>query len=337
MADDPVRQALITKFRSRISTHWRVVLPVVPGLIDEYVRIADSMLTGACKSWAARTPEEKRATLQAELDEAFATSPRSRLLLDWGSDSDQLSISIQVQSITANYDTWLDGRGTAPFGTHADARVWLLAEELTNHRRDAAILDIGAGTGRNALALARHGYTVDAVELSGRFAAQIRANAAAWGVTGVRVLECDVFATEGLRDDYRMIFASEVVSDFRSIAQVRALFELAAKRLTPGGRLLFSVFLANDDWTPTPEAREMGQYALSAIFTADELAAAVADLPLALIADDSVHDYEKAHLPADAWPPTTWYENWTTGRDVFGLPSQWCPIELRWLVYERAY
>jgi hypothetical protein len=56
-----------------------------------------------------------------------------------------------------------------------------------------------------------------------------------------------------------------------------------------------------------------------------------------LIADDSVCDYEKAHLPTDAWPPTAWFESWSTGRDVFkDVARESSPIDLRWLVY-RAY
>jgi hypothetical protein len=64
---------------------------------------------------------------------------------------------------------------------------------------------------------------------------------------------------------------------------------------------------------------------------------AAAGLPLELIADDSVCDYEKAHLPTDAWPPTAWFESWSTGRDVFkDVARESSPIDLRWLVY-RAY
>lgn len=58
------------------------------------------------------------------------------------------------------------------------------------------------------------------------------------------------------------------------------------------------------------------------MFTRDEMATAAAGLPLTLLADDSVHDYEKEHLPEGAWPPTPWYPNWTAGQDVFDLQRQ---------------
>jgi hypothetical protein len=65
------------------------------------------------------------------------------------------------------------------------------------------------------------------------------------------------------------------------------------------------------------------------------LSAAVSGLPLQLVSDDSVYDYEQAHLPEGCWPPTSWYADWVSGRDVFDLPREECPIEMRWLVYQK--
>jgi hypothetical protein len=50
-----------------------------------------------------------------------------------------------------------------------------------------------------------------------------------------------------------------------------------------------------------------------------------------------VYDYEKAHLPEGAWPPTSWYADWVSGLDVFDLPREECPIEMRWLVYQKTH
>ena len=65
------------------------------------------------------------------------------------------------------------------------------------------------------------------------------------------------------------------------------------------------------------------------------MVAAVAGQPLELISDESVHDYEKDHLPPQGWPPTSWYVNWVSGLDVFDVPREDSPIELRWLVYRK--
>lgn len=173
--------------------------------------------------------------------------------------------------------------------------------------------------GATPLGLARRGFPVDAVELTPKFADIIRAEAQREGLN-VHVVQRDVFETlEDLRRDYQLIVLSEVVSDFRTAQQLRGLFELATHCLAP------------DD-----AARELGQQSYTSMFTRDEMATAAAGLPLTLLADDSVHDYEKEHLPEGAWPPTNWYPNWTAGQDVFDLQRDYLPIDMRWLVYRRT-
>jgi hypothetical protein len=127
-----------------------------------------------------------------------------------------------------------------------------------------------------------------------------------------------------------------VVSDFRTTQQLRGIFELAARCLMPGGRLVFNAFLARPGYRPDDAARELGQQVYTTIFTRDELASAAGLLPLALVGDDSVHEYEKTHLPDGAWLPTTWYAAWVSGHDVFDVERQTSPIEVRWLVYQKA-
>ena len=94
-------------------------------------------------------------------------------------------------------------------------------------------------------------------------------------------------------------------------------------------------FLAKPGYIPDDAARALGQQWYTTIFTSQELGAAASGLPLQLIFDDSVFEYEKAHLPEGAWPPTSWYADWVSGRDVFDLPREQCPIEMRWLVYQK--
>jgi hypothetical protein len=74
----------------------------------------------------------------------------------------------------------------------------------------------------------------------------------------------------------------------------------------------------------------------TSIFTWDEMNSAASGLPMQLLTDDSVHDYEKEHLPEGAWPPTSWYAEWVSGQDVFDLPRDQCPIDMRWLVYQKT-
>jgi hypothetical protein len=88
-----------------------------------------------------------------------------------------------------------------------------------------------------------------------------------------------------------------VVAEFRTTEHLRALFELAARCLAPGGRLVFNMFLARHGYTPDDAAVELGEQMYTRIFTWDETSAAAAGFPLQLFADDSVYEYEKAHLP----------------------------------------
>src|SRR6185437_5199478 len=101
----------------------------------------------------------------------------------------------------------------------------------TTHR----VLDVGAGTGRNALALARRGHPVDAVEMTAKFADVMRAAADSESLR-VNVIHSDVFsAMEGTRAEYHLMVLSEVVADFRTPHELRGMFELAAECLASGG------------------------------------------------------------------------------------------------------
>ena len=79
-------------------------------------------------------------------------------------------------TVEAAYEDWISTREPPLFGTEPDARVWALANEAADPST-YRILDIGAGTGRNALALARRGHPVDVVEMTPKFAAMIRSDA----------------------------------------------------------------------------------------------------------------------------------------------------------------
>jgi hypothetical protein len=151
------------------------------------------------------------------------------------------------------------------------------------------------------------------------------------------VIESDAFeAMDGVRNDYQLIVASEVVPDFRTTQELRGVLELAADCLAPGGRLVFNTFLARPGYTPDNAALELGQQCNTMVFTRDEMTSAVAQLPLELVSDDSAIEYEKTHLPQDAWPPTNWFAGWANGLDLFDVEAEESPIELRWLVYQKA-
>lgn len=336
---DPVlRQGLVRRLHRRAVVSGSLVLPAVPAMIDDYVEMCARIFMGVGVPFNDDQLSYLRAVLEGQLAAAFVASPRSEIVITYDSPIGltlNYHVKAQWASLESTYDHWVATRQPPYFGTEPDARVWALVAAVKDPA-DCPILDIGAGTGRNTLPLARRGHSVDAVELVPKFADVIRGEVERESLA-VRIILHDVFdSSQDLRRDYGLILLSEVVSDFRNLDQFRAVFMLASERLAAGGVLVLNTFLARDGYTPDAAARELSQQCYSAIFTREEIAIAVAGLPLVLESDDSVHDYEKSHLPTNAWPPTSWYENWVSGLDVFDVPREASPIELRWLVYRKG-
>ena len=254
----------------------RITLQAVPAMIDEYVKMCDTVFAGVGVRFSVEELARLKTVLEGELAVAYEASPRSRIVISYDCPVGRILnyyVKAEWSTIEDSYDHWVATRQPPLFGTEPDARVWALAGETADpstHR----VLDIGAGTGRNSLALARRGHPVDAVEMTPKFADTIRMEAGRQALN-VRVIQRDVFATTNeLRSDYRLIVLSEVVSDFRTTQQLRGMFELAARCLAPGGRLVFNAFLPRPGYIPDDAARELGQQVYTAIFTRDELAGA---------------------------------------------------------------
>ncbi len=323
-------------FRRSVAT-GEITLPAVPGMLDTYVTMCESIFAALGTPFTAEQCERLSAVIDEQLTAAYEASPRSSIVITYGAPVGTIlnyHVRAQWWTLERAYEDWIGTREPPLFGTEPDARVWALAceaDDPSTHR----VLDVGAGTGRNALALARHGHPVDAVEMTPKFANLMRQQAHSESLD-VHVIERDVFETlAGLRRDYRLIVLSEVVSDFRDTRYLRAVFELATVCLVPGGRLVFNVFLTRDGYNPDNAARELGQQVYTSIFTPDEISAAAADLPVELVDDQSVYEYEREHLPLGAWPPTSWYAEWVSGQDLFDVGREDSPVEMRWLVYER--
>jgi protein-L-isoaspartate O-methyltransferase len=336
--DNPsLRPAMARRLYRRAVATGSIVLPAVPGMIDDYVTMCDRVFTGLGAPFNAEQLAQLRSVLEGQLAKAFAASPRSEIVITYDSPVGLVvnyRVKAQWASLEAAYDHWVATRQPPLFGTEPDARVWKLAMAASDPA-SFPILDIGAGTGRNAVALARRGHPVDAVEMTAKFADLIRQEAERESVS-VRVIQRDVFTTtDDLRRDYRLMLLSEVAPDFRTTDQLCSVFALAAECLAADGFLVFNAFLARDGYTPDDAARELGQQCYTGIFTREEIASAATGLPLVIESDDSVYEYEKAHLPATAWPPTTWYAGWVSGQDVFDVAREASPIEMRWLVYRK--
>lgn len=315
----------------------KITIPAVPAMLDEYLEMCTNLFATVGRGFSPEQLDHLKEVLKRQLAAAFEASPRSNIVISYNAPVGRvLNYTIETQwwTVEGAYERWIATRKPPLFGTQPDARVWSLANEAADPT-SYPVLDIGAGTGRNALALAKRGHPVDAVEMTPKFAELIRLEAT-WESLNIRVIQRDVFSTtDDLRQDYQLILLSEVVPDFRTTDQLHSMCKIAAQCLAPGGRLVFNIFLAQPGYQPDAAAHELGQQCYSNMFTREELYAAVAGLPLEFVSDDSVYEYEMANLPEGAWPPTSWYPEWVSGQDVFDVGRDECPIEMRWLVYQK--
>lgn len=336
-ADERLRPALLSRLLRRAVASGQVRLPAVPAMLDDYQALCERTFETLGVDFSPAQRDALRTALSDQLAKAWAASPRSEILISYESPIGlrvQYEIKPQWSSLGEAYNHWVSTREPPYFGSHPDAKVMALAAQAKNSGH-LAVLDVGAGTGRNALALARSGHPVDAVELSAEFASILQGDAKKESLP-LRVIQRSVFDTaDDLRSDYGLVLASEVVTDFRSVAELRRFLEMASDHLSAGGHLLFNIFLAQDDYEPDAAARQLGQQLYTSIFTKAELATALSNLPLTLISDESVLSYEKKNLPQGAWPPTSWYADWVSGLDLFETDRADSPVELRWLVYRR--
>jgi 2-polyprenyl-3-methyl-5-hydroxy-6-metoxy-1,4-benzoquinol methylase len=313
-------------------------IPVVPAMVDHYVDLCANVFAALGRGFSKEEHEQAKLVFEQHLVAAFRSSSRSNLVIEyWALESQAIQYKLTIQALTIPdaYENWLRSRKPPLFGSHADARVLAVADTIEDPS-NAPVLDIGAGTGRNSLALARRGHPVDAVEMTPKFVQMLVEDAAKENLQ-LRTIQQDVFRANGqLRQDYRLVVVSEVVNDFRTVQQLRELFELVAGVLAPGGEGVFNIFLPEKGYTPEKAAREFSQQCYATIFTREEVAEAIADLSLEMVSEESVHDFEKAHLPEQAWPPTDWYLTWVLARDIYGVDRDNCPVELRWLVLRKS-
>jgi SAM-dependent methyltransferase len=274
--------------------------------------------------------------LRAALTAGFEESPDGTLAVRWKASPGgpvEYEAELHQVSLKERYVEWADSRTGTLFGAAPDAKVMSLASTLGD---GAPVLDVGAGTGRNALALAAKGHPTDALELVPAFCQAMRDSAASASLP-LRVLETDLLS-DALRLEpgrYRLAFASEVLTHFGSTDEARTLFVNLADALSPGGLLLFNVFLGRNGYEPDRLAREFGHTWFTSLFSHADLSFLVDELPFELVSDESVFEFEKAHAAPGTWPPTSWFESWSRGSNVFDLPLGKAPIELRWLVYRR--
>lgn len=334
-----LRQSMIRRLPKRLFGSGRLRVPAVPSLLEHYVETLGNMFALHGRKFTESELDFLRNLLDGKLKEGFAASPYSHVIVRFQTDDPPKTslsywISVEISTIENEYATWVATRTPPLFGVHPDSKVMDLCRSLGPA---APVLDIGAGTGRNTLPMARLGHPTSAVELSPDLAKILRADAEKAGVE-IRLFEGDVLNAplELPEAYYRLIILCEVVSHFRSKADLRRMFERTASLLAPGGLLAFSVFLPVSGYQPDQLAFELSQVFWSTLYTRDDLKEASDGLGFSQLSEESVHDYEKKRIPPADWPPTGWFVEWTRGLDIYNLPVGKAPVDMRWVVYKKT-
>lgn len=113
-------------------------------------------------------------------------------------------------------------------------------DRLVELAGDGPVLDVGAGTGRLALPLARRGVSVDALDISPEMLAVLERSSAG---LPVRIVQADA-AAELPDNSYRLILcAFNTFLMLGDTASQRGFLAAAADRLAEGGRLLLETFV----------------------------------------------------------------------------------------------
>jgi SAM-dependent methyltransferase len=337
-----LEKIIIGKLNTRIYPRGELVLPCVPSMLDNYMKRLKTIFETFGRPFSETELDQLRQILAKRLDQGFEVSPHSNVIIKYEPAKPpdvglSCNISTAVSTVADQYKSWVETRKPPLFGSHPDAKVMSVVSQINQDPGTTPILDVGAGTGRNTLPLGRLGYLVHAVELTPAFVQQIQASVNAEGLP--------IVVTEGNILDpmvrmrpahYKLAIVSEVISHFRDADQLRLLLAKMSDVIRSGGLLLFNTFLAVDGYEPDQAVREMSEIAWSSVFTKADLKSAMEGLPLEIVSDEPVFEFEKEHLPAEAWPPTGWFINWSTGRDLFPIANGKPPMELRWLLCKRT-
>jgi 2-polyprenyl-3-methyl-5-hydroxy-6-metoxy-1,4-benzoquinol methylase len=338
---DRLDRALLQAARAWEASRGELALLCVPGMVDTHVRRLEMLAAVLGYPFSVEELGRVRATVEQQVAEGFAASPYSQLLVRYGpAHPPHKGLVWDIRPVAVSYSDraklFLQYRPPQDHERYPDAKVMDLAATL-QPAAAAPVLDVGAGTGRNAIPLARRGHPVDAIEFTPEMLEVLGQSASDAGVA-IDLLNQDIrdpaFAPRANR--YALIVLSGVVQYFNDPALLHQLLGKLAPSLRPGGQMVLDCFVATEGYEPTPLARQLSYVTDSFLLTPPELAEAIAGLPLQLVSDESALDYERAHLSPTAWAARAWLDSWATGDRLFALnPDERPPLSLRWLVYER--
>jgi 2-polyprenyl-3-methyl-5-hydroxy-6-metoxy-1,4-benzoquinol methylase len=316
-----------------------IEFPSLPGLLEHATQRVVGLFASLGRPCSQDGINSLRTLIKRAMEEGYQKSADARVVVAVEAPEGKAAnyeVGLRILTTEERYKTMQAIRPPPLFGKVPDAMVLNTAGSL-GEASQTRVLDVGAGTGRNAIPLAGLGHPVTAVEGLSEFAEQLR-TVATESQLPISVVDKDFLAPETLVESgaYRLVVVSEVLTHFRRVENIRAAFSKFADALSPGGVVVANAFVASHWYKPDPLAKQIGEMCWSCFYTPAELNFITAELPFEKIADEPALDYEREHLSKEDWPPTTWFENWANGRNVFETnPGMSAPIELRWLVFRR--
>lgn len=322
-------------------------LPCVPALHEYYATHILDVFKLLGVPISESTALKIREKVKTDLEEGFSISQHSRLIVKYKPalpprTGYQIEILYTVISVKDYYEniirkfvgTDISDPEKSVFGKYPHAKVLEVASKLENPKQ-ARILDVGAGLGRNTIPLARLGHPVDAVELADILfqSLETAARNESLPITTIKgdILDPLIGFSSG---SYQMAILTELFSHFRTTEDVGLALLKACNAILPGGFILFDIFVAAGGYAPDPAICQIAQVLQSFFVTSDQLETLLNLLPLEVVSQESMCEYERDHLPAEAWPPSAWYERWSNGRMVF--PTGNSPIKLCWILCKRT-
>ena len=130
-----LREAMIRRLFRRSVVKGEVTMPAVPGMIDVYVEMCDTLFAGVGREFTVEQRAHLRAVLEGQLAEAHAASQRSTIVISFDAPvGTALNYHVNTQwwTVEGAYEDWVATRQPPLFGTEPDARVWALASEAAD-------------------------------------------------------------------------------------------------------------------------------------------------------------------------------------------------------------
>jgi 2-polyprenyl-3-methyl-5-hydroxy-6-metoxy-1,4-benzoquinol methylase len=335
---------LFNKIKSIGASSGQITLPCVPALASCYVIQILTLFELVGVKFKAEKVEELSTRIQTKLEEGYQASQHSQLVVRYQPAKPPLlglvlDIELEINSLKSFYEKTvsehfaekLDQMETEVFGKHPNAKVIDVAHKLPPMSH---VLDVGAGSGRNTLPLARMNLSVDAIELAEIFSLQLQSLGDRESLP-IKVIQADILhpLVRLPLGHYQLAILAEILPHFRDPDQVRLALAKMCDGVAKDGLILFNTFVTQSGYIPSEAERQVAQVSQAFFLTEDELKSCLEGLPLAILSRESVYEYEKAHLPPDAFPPSPWFELWTRGKLVFDCED--VAIALEWILCRR--